>query len=247
MEGEKRSTSPWVWVAVGCGGFVLLAGIAVVGLGLWGYKAAKQLETEMKDPASREAKVLEVLGAERLPEGYYPMVGFSVPLGLMDTAILSDREPHFDQAEKDRDLAPDAFGERGFIYVMMIRTKGEEQELEDFFSGKTDDTRALRKAGINVSRGEILRRGKLEVPRGSVRYLAQRSNVGFNAMSSSGDSLTSILLIDCEQDSKFRFGIWFAPDPAPRTPVAELDVSGSPADEVALSAFLGHFRFCGGP
>lgn len=247
MAGEKRSTSPWVWIAVGCGGLVLLAGIVVVGLGVWGYRTAKQLESEMKNPETREARVLEVLGAKKLPEGYFPMVGLSAPFGLMETAILSDRLLPFDKAERDQIGSHEAFGERGFIYLMMIRTRGEEQELDDFFSGKTDDPRVLRKAGVNVSRGEVVRRGKIAAAGGSVRYLAQRSNVGFNSMSSSGNSLTNILLIHCEQDSKFRFGIWFGPDPAPQTPVAELEVSGTTADEAALVALLGHFDFCGAP
>lgn len=245
MSAQQTGKSPWFWIAVGCGGFVLVAGIVVVGLAFWGYRAAKNLESELKDPASRQAKVLEILGAERLPEGYFPVMGFSAPFGLMSTAILSDREVSFEEAQASSGRGAEAFEKRGFFYVMMIRTKGEEQQLEDFFSGKTEDTAALRQAGINVSPGEIIRRGELAVPGGTVRFLAQRGSVGLGSVSSRDAALSNILLIDCDQDAKFRFGIWFGPDPAPETPGAAVEVQGSTADEAALREFLGHFRFCG--
>ena len=88
----QQGTSPWVFVGCGCGLAVLLIGLALGGLAYFGYQGAKQFEADMKDPAARTDRVLEILGAEDLPEGYHAVMGMSVPL-VMDIAILSDREP----------------------------------------------------------------------------------------------------------------------------------------------------------
>jgi hypothetical protein len=46
---------------------------------------------DIKDPATRTAKVKAVLGADTLPDGYHPMVGLSIPLHM---GIWFAPDPH---------------------------------------------------------------------------------------------------------------------------------------------------------
>jgi hypothetical protein len=56
----------------------------------------------------------------------------------------------------------------------------------------------------------------------------------------------SVLALDCPgDDSWHRIGVWFAPDPAPELPAAEVDWSGGPGDPAAIADFLGRFELCG--
>lgn len=242
MSQTSKSTSPWVWVAAGCGCAVLAAVFAIGGMGFFGYRWAKQVESGIKDPSQRQAKVLEVLGAEQLPEGYYPAMGLSVPF-VMEMAMLTDRElPAGELDQAGREL----FGERGFIYTKMIQSGRDRQRIQDYFDGKTDDLDVLRHTGMNFGRGEVLRKGSLHLPGAEARYVAQRSEVSFHS-GASGRTITTTTLIECPKDNRMRLGIWFAPDVAApeEAPVGSLDLTGTPADEAALAAFLGHFRFCG--
>lgn len=56
----------------------------------------------------------------------------------------------------------------------------------------------------------------------------------------------TVLALDCPgDDSWHRIGVWFAPDPAPELPAAEVDWSGGPGDPAAIADFLGRFELCG--
>ena len=127
---------------IGCGAIVLLGGIAAVALGLWAARGLKNLEAELKDPVARTAKVKEMLGTDHIPEGYNAMLGVRIPL-LAEIVILTDEPP--DQDGQIHDL-----GERSMIYVNVISLGKDEQELRDYFEGKTDDPRVLGKNGINI-------------------------------------------------------------------------------------------------
>ena len=234
MQGE-RTTSPWVWVGLGCLTAVVLGVAVVATLGYLGYQKVRELEAEMKDPAAREAAVLEVLGAEALPEGYHAMVGFSVPF-LMKVAVLSDREP-------DPEGDPGGFEERGFIYVEMLQQGGGRDELRDYFEGRTEDAEILRQHDIRIDADEVLGRGTLQPEGGSILWLASRGNVQMARSASEG--LTTLMLIECEpRDSRGRLGIWFGPDPQPDTAAAEVDFAGTPADPAAIESFLSPFSVC---
>ncbi len=228
MSQPSKSTSPWVWVAAGCGCAVLAGVFAIGGMGFFGYRWAKKIESEISDPDQRRAKVLQVLGAERLPEGYYPAMGLSIPF-IMEMAMLSDHElpPGKDFGGQGHEM----FGERGFIYTKMIQSGRDQQRIQDYFDGKTDDLEALRHAGMNLGRGEVLRKGSLELAGAEVRYVAQRSNVSFHS-GGGGRSITVTTLIDCPEDKRMRLAIWFAPDHTPQAeeaPIESLDLAGTPA------------------
>jgi hypothetical protein len=76
----------------------------------------------------------------------------------------------------------------------------------------------------------------------AVLYLAQRGALQIHQGHTRG--VNDLLLVDCPQDRRMRMGIWFGPDPDPQAPVATANFEGTPADEKALAAFLGHFHLC---
>ena len=235
---EEKRTSPWVWVGVGCLGAVVVAVMAVVAVGWFGYRKVKQLEAELKDPKARAAKVQGILGADKLPEGYHAVVGMSVPY-VMEMAILSDRPPESSGRQH-------GLGTRGFIYMRMLSPDSKRQELRDYFEGKTDDPEVLRRNNIRIERhGEVLRRGVLDLPPElKLMYLAQRGTVEMSDSRAKG--IMTMMLLECERsdDNRQRMAFWFGPDPAPETPDNELSLAGTPADESALRDVMGHFRLC---
>ncbi len=227
--------SPWKALGIGCLLLALLGAALAVAGGVWLYRSAKRVEREMRDPAARTAKAQRLLGTTALPDGYHAMVAFSIPF-LMDVAILSAQEP--DEKGVIRD-----FGERGLIYVQFIRAGQDEQELRDYFEGKTSDPRVLRENNIDIDADEIIGRGVVQLADATLMYVAQRGRV--SAQGFEGGGVTSLGLIDCPADQRLRMAIWFGPDPSPGWSVEEVDLTGTPADEAALAEFMGRFRFCG--
>lgn len=234
MVEEEKKTSPWVWVGVGCASVVVIGIVAVALVGFWGYRKAKQLGEELKDPRARAAKVHRVLGCEKLPAGYHAIMALSLPF-VMDLAIISDKPPEADGQIR-------GLGSRSFIYLKLLSTGKDQQELRDFFEGKTSDAEVLRRNKIHVDSRETIRRGTLELSDERLLYLAQRGEVRVQGGEAKG--VTSLMLIDCSGDTKQRMGIWFGPDPSPDTPASDMDFSGTPADENAIRDFMSHFHLC---
>jgi hypothetical protein len=233
-------------VGVGCLGAVVLAVGAVAALGFFGYRKAKQFEAELKDPDARAAKVRSVLGAATLPEGYHPFMAMSIPF-VMEMAMLSDVAPDFSGRGHQGGL-----GRRGFIYVRTLAANNDRQQLRDYFEGRSDDVDVLRRNNIHLDRrGEVLRRGVVDEGDGTkVMYLAQRGQLEMSSAHVEG--ITTMMLLDCQGDTRQRFGIWFGPEPpalagkgGEGASVAAADLVGSPADEDAIRAFMGHFHLCG--
>lgn len=85
-----------------------------------------------------------------------------------------------------------------------------------------------------------------------VDYSAEGAGEGTGvggAAGAAGEPLPGVLTLlafDCPGgDSWHRLGVWFAPDPAPEVPAAEVDWSGTPGDPEAIAAFLDRFELCG--
>lgn len=137
------------------------------------------------------------------------------------------------------------FGERGFVYVVMRRLGSERAELDSYLRGEGPAPDWMGKGNVNVESEEVIRNGQLEAGGARLAYSARRGQV--TTQGESRDGLFNLFLATCPDDEKARIGIWFAPDPDPGKPVAEVDWTGTPADPAALQDFAGHFRFCDGP
>ncbi len=243
--GRKGNTSPWVYVALGCGGLAILAVAALIALLVFGARKAKQFGEDMQDPQARHERVVKVLGGD-IPDGYYPVMGMEIPF-LMEMAMLTDQPP-----DEDGDL--DDLGEGGFIYLRMRSRRSKREQLEDFFEGRTNDLEALRRSNINLGRGKLIDRGSLDLDTFKARWIAQRGEVimgsgsGRQRRNDGGriEGITAVILVECpnDQSAAQRIGIWFAPEPE-TAEGTEMDLTGTPADENALRGFLGHFAPCG--
>lgn len=236
----SSKTSPWVWVAAGCGGALFLIAGCMVTVAYFGVRQVRQIEEAMRDPEKRRAAALDVLNAEELPEGYHPMMSLSVPL-VMETAILTDREMGGDDAPQAPQL-----GERGFIYMRMLRfDRAEQAELRDYFEGKSDDSSILRRSNINVDLRPRERIASGELPNGDGRVLWVSHRSDSLADHGRGEgAVATMMLVECPGDNRTRFGILYGPDPAPEAAVAETDWTGTAADPGEITAFTAYFDFC---
>src|SRR5437867_1908763 len=124
---EGKKTSPWVYVAIGCGVLVMVFILVAAVAGFFVYRTVHRVHAEMTDPVLRAQKVKEILGARDLPEGYHPLMTFSIPF-ILETAMLSDREP-------DPDGKGKSFDQRGFIYIKTLQTHNEKK-MRDYVDGK---------------------------------------------------------------------------------------------------------------
>ena len=53
MNGEKRTTSPWVYVAIGCGGLLVLGVVALAALGYGAFRFGKQRERPARSQVTK--------------------------------------------------------------------------------------------------------------------------------------------------------------------------------------------------
>jgi hypothetical protein len=198
-----------------------------------GYRKAQTFAEDMKDPVKRTAKVRHVLGCNRLPDGYHAVMSVSVPY-VFDMAVLMDR------ALEDLDRSG---GRKGFVYLSMMSTSMDRADLKAFVEGRVSRSTVLERQRIRIDARKTLRRGSFVGEDATVYYVCQRGGLRIRDQEHE-DLVTTLQLIECANDRRLRMGIWFAPDPAPGTEAAAADFAGTPADEEALIAFLGHFRFC---
>lgn len=238
-------------IAAGCAVIVGLMAISAGACGVWLWREGQRIQSEMTDPGVRRDKVLEVLRTDRIPDGYYPMAAMSVPF-VMEMAMLTDRAP-------DAQGEVEGFDERGFIYVQMLGVGQDEQQLRDFFEGRTDDEGVLADNGMNIDVEEILDRGVFDLEEARVMFVTQRGSVAVQG--NRGAGLTGLALIDCPDDERRRVALWFGPDPAAADAAADPEgeageeaqagsalvrqLEGTPADPEALREFLANFRYCG--
>lgn len=234
---EKKG-SALVWIGGGCLIILVIAALVAVGGGYYACRQLKQLGEDLKDPAARDAKAVEILRTEAMPEGYHTAFAMSAPLGLMRLAVLTDQEPN-DRGECE------GFAERGYIYVEFARFRQNEEKLaklRDFFEGRSDDASVLRESGVRLDQKELVTRGAFALGEEQVLYAVQRGEVGFKDDVVPG--IVALQMIDCPDDERMRFGIWLARDDDPDAPLGDRDLSGTPADEDAIRAFLEPLKLC---
>lgn len=275
MRQEPQRTSPWVWIAAGCGGCLVLTVAATVAIVWGGYQFTQELVEDLENPQSREAKVLEILGAEELPEGYYPAMGISIPW-ITDVALLSGKPVEYERQNEedslDIDLADDDFGDRAFIYISSRTFTDPDDEAERFFTNRAGRAMTVQVQGIGVRARELLREGEIEVRGVPVRYRIDRGGLEMHRSEHLGrrdtvgepEGLLIRFHFRCADAGRLRLGMWHGPaaegaldEPAPaeapavEAPSVEETVSkdqppaGLPTDEAALRDFLAHFDVCG--
>ena len=228
---DDVSRSPWVWAAWGCGGCLLVSGVVLVALIFAGVRTVQKIESGLNDPAAREQNAKELLGTDAFPEGYHPVITFSIPF-VFDTVVLADRPLN------DSDEGSDET-ERVFVYLEMIRG---DRRWRSYAEGG-DPSRVLADQGIRASRSEEIGRGKLSVDDHAIDYVSQRGSVTVHGHDYEG--ITTFLFIRCPASQRMRAGVWSTPDPSEGVPVSEADFSGTNADPDEIRAFISHFDFCG--
>lgn len=233
---RKSGTSPWVYIGCGCAGLVILGMAAFSAFTWFAYRKGKEIEKTWSDPKAREEKSKEVLAYQSLPAGYYPLGALSIPF-IMDMAMFGDNPPPAGTSTGDGE---DGIKERGFMYFKMGRM-GDEKEMRDYMEGKIDQPSWI-KGNADMDTGEVIGRGEVDAGGQKILYTASRGEVTANEKKMEG--ITTMIMIDCPQDKRIRFGLWFGPDPAPAEAVDKLDLGGTNADPAEIRKFASHFRFC---
>ena len=233
---KKKETSPWVYIGCGCAGLVILAMAAFSALTFFAYRKGKEIEKTWSDPKAREEKAREVLVYDKLPEGYYPLGGMSIPF-VMDMAILGDDPPPAGTKPDDHE----GFKERGFLYFKMRQMGKGNREMRDYMAGKGDQPSWL-KGNADLETQEVLGRGEVDAAGQKIIYTASRGELKQHGRRTEG--ISTMMMIDCPQDKRVRFGLWFGPDPKPGEPADKLDLAGTNADPEEIRKFASHFKFC---
>lgn len=215
MRRENEGRSPWLWILGGCGGCLVLAVVAVVGLGFAGFQWTKGLVEDLENPQARAAKARAVLGAEALPEGYYAAMAISVPW-MVDMAILTDKEVHFERRSEDSldiDLADEDFGDRVFMFFRARTFGSAEDDVEDFFRGRNTGSVNVNSGNIQVRVRGLYREGELEVRGQPVRYRIDRGELTTEHGETEG--LVTRLHFRCPESKRLHLALWTGPAAGP--------------------------------
>ncbi len=235
----RKQTSPWLFIAIGCGGLLLVGGLIVGGIALFVVKKVDEVKDDMANPVARTEKVMEALGAQALPDGYYAFMTINIPL-IMDTAMLTTDDPSTPGSDKARD--------RLFMYIRLKSASSSDvDEFRDYIEGRTDDPSVLERSNLDIRTDEIVGRGALDLEGGRrLLYLGQRGvlSTTTNSRKSDEPGLNALVLFECPTRSDVRMGIWTAPDTSPEVPLAQLDLKGTPVDPEAIRTFMSHFNPC---
>ncbi|GAB4374729.1 MAG: hypothetical protein Kow0062_13000 [Acidobacteriota bacterium] len=236
--GESRR-SVWPYIGVGCLVVTLTLVIGVCGLAYYGMRGAKKFAEQFRDPEKRRERVIELLGAGDLPEGYEPVVAMSVPFAL-DMAVIGDAVPNENGKIEE-------FGDHAFIYLSLNGSlvRGDDAErLDRFFAGQEGgglDNDTIRIDNVDLSRGELLGTAQAETRGNPVDVVALKVQV--KTRSGWEPRLLSALRIRCRGDARVRLGLWFEPlsggDPGPPP-----DLAGTNADPARIGPFLDRFALC---
>lgn len=245
--GQPPRRSPLSCLGCGCAAGVAVILAVVVTLTWVGYRAGERFRSELADPAARWSRVEALIPFRDPPAGYHPLGGVSIPW-LMEMAILVDRPPG---------SSGEGAVEAGFLFVRTRGGFGRRQRLEQLFAEEVPDPKAFSQGEVGFEAREDLGRGELAAGGATVHYYARRgvltvdqSRFGVELAEGAEAAhrypgIATMMLVDCPAgDDRLRVAIWFARDPQPDLTAATADLTGTPGDPAALTAFLDHFRLC---
>jgi hypothetical protein len=224
-EENRRKTSPCLYMVLGCGLAVVLAVVVLIVAGTLLARKGKKFAESMADPVARAEKVASILGAEEFPEGYYPMLGLSIPF-VMDMAMLTDQEP-------DGSGEPQDFHERGFIYLDSRAFAGQRQDLIDYLEGgeKRPDFFDNVNVDVELDFDHPVHRGRFDIAGIEHIFAAYRGE--FDSGGDSIEGLQVLTYVACDDD-RLCMGINFGPDGrATSSPSQPVERS---AEEIELEA-----------
>lgn len=223
---DKPKGSPAGWCLGGCLLFVVGCVLVFLSIYLYGRGAVTTLVEEQTDPAARERKAKELLGATQLPPGYYAAVG-NISMGIVKSARLTDKPV----VEKEAAI----FNERGFVFNESIRSS--TSKVDDFVDKKGN---VLDEMGTQVRSDETLRDGTFEVNGQQIDYHVRRGEVTEGSDAVPG--IFTVFRIKCT-DNRDRWAVWFQKVPT-STQTSDIPMQGSVADEAAMKDFFSHFHIC---
>lgn len=206
----SEKTSPWVYVGCGCALLAVGMVTAIGACGMLGWREIQDLEATMNDPVVREQKVLEMLGADTLPEGLYAQFYLRIPF-FLDLAMVSDIESEgFDSGHH-----PFTFDQQ-MLSVLDVRDFGGQRAR---FRQNLEDERVATDALDNIDtdlgfRGrEVLGRGELAFAGWTfVHQLVRGESSGPGR---DRDGVAALGEVRCdEDDGRLRMLIWFRADEA---------------------------------
>jgi hypothetical protein len=211
----------WPKIIIGCVGFLVLLIIGIVVLfNIGTNKLATAVTENAKNPALRAENAKKMLGASRLPDGYYPVSGtFNLP--LVTNVRLYDRPP-------DANGYVTRFDKRGFIYVQSLYTDSSKK-LEEFFAGAPGASLTVQDIGVKYRAKETVRSGSMDIGNQKIRYRFVRGRVEEGESEAEGPMV--VMWIDCPGEKKERYAAWFGPE----------DTIG---EEASIRAFMSQFDLC---
>ncbi|MEM1204948.1 MAG: hypothetical protein AAGN66_17085 [Acidobacteriota bacterium] len=244
---RNSGTPAWIWIGCGCLLAVLLLVGVLGGLGFAGFSWLRGAVDDMADPAAREAKALEVLGAEALPEGYGVQAVFGLPW-VMELVVLSDSEARpeavgesFEERVESLEnlmVRADRLGDHLFIYLK-VRGRGDES-LESILSGERTASGANVDLALDFRVTEELGAGDLDIAGHPVRYETRRGYL--QATGGGEEGIWAAVRFECPDE--IHDGLWFRRIDPPAEAPPEMDLGGTPADPAALTEFLSQFDVC---
>lgn len=239
---EEKKSPALKWLLGGC---LTVAGVgilAVVIAFVFGYRYCSSVSEQNLDPSTREAAAKQVLGAEVLPEGYFPMYTMTLPFKAGDIVALTDRAPDSSGAIKKP-------GEHMLMYFRTRFGGGKVKKFEDFVNGHGDDPKVMADANIHVDPSEILDRGVIEGGPDPLLFFSSRGKVKIQnrpGVHTTDDepAIVSIVMPRCQGIEGIRVGVWVAKDPLPGQPLTAEQLAGTPGDRAAIAAFFKTFQLC---
>lgn len=235
----EKTTSPWLYVGCGCLALVVLAFGTCAGIGFFGYNQVKTFTEEMADPVLRNAKALEMLGAEALPDGYQAQMVFTIPW-VMKMAVLSDLGVEV-TPEEFGELDSNQLGDNSLFYFEIRDFSGERGEVRDFIRGESDelDLDIDIDVEIDFDPENVLERGEFEIDPVSYYYAVYPGDMEVHDGRHPG--LQIMTLIECPRDERLRLAVWFRSHPEDQPPEAAVPDLATP---VIVEQFMSHFTPC---